>query len=140
MKSSAYDHGVNRSVFVWGILAVAVWLSSCGDAGDEATTDSRSWAVTVANSLGGPGKVAEAYARAKTDGEPGKCTLKLRAAASPGCVYGAALAGCYAGQTGGPTYKRGGVVPMRNEPKLRAVYDLGFRACGGQLGDGPFGQ
>jgi hypothetical protein len=29
---------------------------------------------------------------------------------------------------------------MRDEVKLRTVYDYGFRDCGGQPGDGPVGM
>jgi hypothetical protein len=116
------------------VVASAVGLAACGAGAKNTTTQgARTWAVTVANNLGGPEQVAEAVALSESHGQKGSCRgAKAKAAPTPACVYQAALDGCHAGQR----VQQGGSYAFGAEmgsTKLRNVFLRALIRCRGPV-------
>jgi hypothetical protein len=96
----------------------AVLLVGCGGGSNTTTHGSNTWSVTVANNIGGPGKVAEAYAIARTHTHRGP-------------EYIAADVGCFKGATGSEL-QPGGYEGQVQDPDLLAIYRQAVQDCGGK--------
>jgi hypothetical protein len=123
------------SRFVGSCLLAVVLITGCVGGDKHAQ---RTWSVTVANNIGGPWRMAEAYhAAAEAHGEMHSCTLdsKGRLGGTRTCVYAAAYDGCFEGlvkNTGkhdaldAVVYNAG---KLRLDPREKSAYEQGRHNC-----------
>lgn len=111
-------------IIVAGFLFEVAGLGGDDDGDDGTSTSGPTWTTVVANNIGDPNDVAEAYALSQSHGQRGP-------------VYRAALGGCRRGQNtpGGPGNSFA-IVPDL-PARLAAVWTRAFRFCGDALDDQP---